>query len=1207
MAIGALLCALLPASAQTFMTIKPFQIRVEVPTAFSGTLLLTNCPLRIPTNGATGLDGTGTNWIIANVNVSVSGAPAGCAASLVDSGFVNPIGTIPINMNTNNGSKTTNLVVRLVFDGTQAGGITTLTLLASGAGLSDDPFLLPVEVGKIWNGSPLATVNGAGSFTDPAQWLGGGAPGLNDNVVFNEGGTQTNSLVISATGTNYLTNIVINSSTVISSLRFGQTNGIASPATNGFHNIYISPNVSLAIAGKDGFKMLRDYAYWSGGLMRVSFLGTNGTFIQTNENASFSILSDGQANSLLDMSGLGNLQLDVNRLNLSDYIGYPNYTNLFYTNNFSGTTSGTGKPQRFYQTWNMAQTNYVKATYVDPYNYTNPTSRTYALELGRNEASGGGSGKDVEMTLGYSNLFNLDSICVGGSFCLGADFQFRNTNSYAKFRNADGVSRMSIFSTADAGGPTQAAGLGDNTKCGGSGPGVDFTKGTVDMLVDRLYLSLDRTNVTVANKGISQTSGFQFSAGTIDANTAILGYQSQGDQTNASYCYATMTLTNTAVFRVNRTLTLGYATASFGSANQEFNGYGQISIGPGGTVMASNIAVGGITKSSGAGGAGKDNRITLAGNATLIVSNGIADATPNGALGTLAFSGVNNTIKLFVDGSNPSALIYVTNFTATGTGNRLVIGGIKDLTYPADVVIMQGAGSPGVSAAFFDAGVTLPAGLGLSGTLSTMNTGGSNAIVLHIINRVGNHLVWRASGSTADWDYTTTNWVNQATGTLTNYDNPDTVAFDDAAGVATNINLAGASTLTPGAINMTNNTLYYTFLNGPNLIGGGPALNKYGAGTVEVDGNTTVSAQINQGVLTGINPGSVGGITVAAGAVVNYGGAIGGSVNCAGTATSSGSIAGTVAVLPGGVVTNSGTVANPFTVQTNALLVNTSSGQLNNIGTGSSGSPQVASGGILINNGVINGDVLFVNGTFEDLGGGSDTITLTSVGFGSGSTFIPGGDGIGTTTITSDSIGSFPGATLFNQGAQAIFKINVTGLSSTVLQANHLSFGASAAQQNQNGCTLIITNISGTPFSAGQTFRLFINSADSTSAPYSTGTSTNSFPIISPAVPGAGLVWDLTHLWANGPAGYNGVIGIANANSGPNLTNSIGVVNGTNIVGQFSWDPAYLGYRLETQNNPLSVGLSTNWTGVAGSTTNTTVYITNSVGNNAVFYRLVFP
>lgn len=85
-------CLSLPvARAQTVMTIKPQQIRIGVPSSVAGTYYINPCNLRIPTNGATGTDGTGTNWIIPSVNVSISGAPSGCTATLVDSGLVNPI------------------------------------------------------------------------------------------------------------------------------------------------------------------------------------------------------------------------------------------------------------------------------------------------------------------------------------------------------------------------------------------------------------------------------------------------------------------------------------------------------------------------------------------------------------------------------------------------------------------------------------------------------------------------------------------------------------------------------------------------------------------------------------------------------------------------------------------------------------------------------------------------------------------------------------------------------------------------------------------------------------------------------------------------------------------------------------------------------------------------------------------------------------
>src|ERR1017187_7451076 len=85
------------APAQTFVTIKPFQVRMEVPAGLSGTYYINPCSMRAPTNVATSyyLDADGTNyWIIPTITVGVSGATAGCTATLVDSGLVNPIGPI---------------------------------------------------------------------------------------------------------------------------------------------------------------------------------------------------------------------------------------------------------------------------------------------------------------------------------------------------------------------------------------------------------------------------------------------------------------------------------------------------------------------------------------------------------------------------------------------------------------------------------------------------------------------------------------------------------------------------------------------------------------------------------------------------------------------------------------------------------------------------------------------------------------------------------------------------------------------------------------------------------------------------------------------------------------------------------------------------------------------------------------------------------
>ncbi len=1204
------------AQAQTNATIKTFRIHFEVPEGFVGTNFYTINPgfstnfttLRIPTNNLP-LDADGVHWDVGPVTVGISGAPAGVGAFFTDqasniiSGPIAINGGTTMNLTTNNASTSTNMLVELTFDGTEAAGLSTLSMNVSGTGLQSISLLLPLDIGKIWNGATNALGNGAGNWSDSSQWLNTGAPGPNDNVIFTDLGTQTNEFYNS---TNLLANSVIDVSKTIASLRFSQTNSVTF-----FHNLYINDGQALAINGNNGFSMLRDITYFSPSKMNVTIWGTNGTFIVTNENANFSMLVDGQIASVLDMSELGNLKLDVNRVAIGDILAYPNYMNLLtnsYTQN--NTTIGSAMPMRVLPTWKMALTNNVRAVYVDPNNYTNAFVRNYALEIGRNNYGGGSSGTDHVLDMGRTNAFFLDGVCVAGYASLGGVLQFLNTNSYALFRNTNG-GRMSIFATADAA-YTPAYNIpngiltGDNTKC--AGPGVDFTKGYVDMLVDRFYLGRDSGNVAFTGKGDSQTAFFM-AQGIIDANTAILGFQNEGNQTNNSFCNTTMVVSNTAIFKVNNTLALGYTTCSPANNSVQLasSGFGQLTItGSGATVMANNITVGGVTKVSG------QNKITLINGGSLIVSNGIADSTPFGALGTLSLGG-NCSLTLFINGANPvAAFVYVTNLTATSTGNKLIIGGVSNLTFPAYVPLIAGAGAAPVSAASFDAGVIMPAGSGLHGTLVTSS---SNTVDLQISARTPNHLLWRgpAGGSgTADWDYATKNWLDQNTGLMTNYDNPDIISFDDTPGFATNVNIAGGSTpLTPTSITMTNNTLYYTFVDGGNQILGGPAFIKYGTGTVEIDGNTTVAMQLNQGGLTGTSSGVVGGVTIAAGAVMNYAGTIGGSVNCFGIATSSGSIAGTLTVLTGGAFTNSGTVANPFLVQTNGLLYNSSLGALNNIGVGSAGSPQVASGGLFINDGVISklsgGNVLYVNGTFEDLGDSSDTITLQSVTVGAGGTFMPGGNGTGTTIINNDGSTTFDGAALLVQGSTNIFYVNPGGSPlNTVLTCAHLSFGPSASQQTQNGATLVINNI-GTPFAVGQSFLLFNNVESSGNVPFSTGTSTNTYPIISPATPGPGLAWDLRQLWGNGS------IGVVSANSGIMLTNSFfGDGTGTNIVAQLSWDSSLLGYRLQNLVTPNTVGLTPNtnyvWTGIAGSQTNTTEILTNVINiTNAVFYRLAFP
>ena len=147
--------------------------------------------------------------------------------------------------------------------------------------------------------------------------------------------------------------------------------------------------------------------------------------------------------------------------------------------------------------------------------------------------------------------------------------------------------------------------------------------------------------------------------------------------------------------------------------------------------------------------------------------------------------------------------------------------------------------------------------------------------------------------------------------------------------------------------------------------------------------------------------------------------------------------------------------------------------------------PTIVSGGTLRWEAVAPLTPFIVNGTGRLMGNGTIGSSLTVA---AGGTVAPG-YGVGTMTCL--------GALDMQPGSMGSFEVNagtsacdaITGL----------------ANANLNGCTLIITNVGATGFSAGQSFKLF------TAATYTVG------PVsILPTVPGSGLAWDISSLGVDG-------------------------------------------------------------------------------------------
>ncbi|HTR40195.1 MAG TPA: hypothetical protein VMH87_01090, partial [Pseudomonadales bacterium] len=831
-----LLAFVTPVMAQQTVGLSTAPVRVTAPFNFSGTNAVS---ISVQIAG-------GSN----EVDLSLSGLPTGATAIFNRTSF------------TNTGSTTLTLYLTNVAE-----GLYWLTLDATNSATNFLNF--PLQVGDIWSGSGANP-----NWSTAGNWNGGVVPGINDEVIFNNAGAQTT--------TN--TNSIVDITTTIASLRFAMTNG----STN-IQSILINPGVTLNITGTNSLSELRDLLNLAN-TMSVVIAGQGGTLNVANENGNIALLTDGNIKSLMDMQKLGLFTADVNRLGIGDQNAYPNFTNL----QANATGGNIGRPKLFIPTLNLAQTNIIKAVFVDPYNYTNNTNRAYALELGNNGNQASSSSAQLIVSMGVSNLFQLDSICIAGFGGTIGTINFNtndstlNPNPTAYFRNKDGVSRMSMFAIADA--STTFTNAGGNTKAN-SFNGVDFADGHgyVDAQVDRFIMSRD--SPFSINGGCTAQSQMEVGQGVFDVNTAILGYQTGGDQPQINYCQATLTVSNTAIFRANQDFELGWTTSDINDPSFPGDTYGQLNVGPGGTVEVNQIGVGGPTKNSGLVGAhdtnGKQNQINLSSGSLLIVSNTIADATPNGALGLLNLSG-NGTLELFIDGSISRTNVYVGTLTTSGSGNTIKIGGINNLTVPAQVpLIAYASGSPTL-------GLNLPSGY--SGAI--INNGPGKTIDAYIVSGAPKALVWRGYVNNT-WDISTKNWLDLTTGLHTNFANLDNVSFDDAASIPTTISLSGL--VIPGAVGITNSVNNYIF-NGSGSTSGSGVLTKTGSASLEIDANTTLSVALNQGLMTG--SGTVNSITSAAGTTVLYAGTVTAGLTCSGTATTSGTVSGFLDIKTGGTYTN---------------------------------------------------------------------------------------------------------------------------------------------------------------------------------------------------------------------------------------------------------------------------------------------------------------
>lgn len=1137
------LTLLVPTAHGQSVRFRSGQTRVTVPLNYSGSNPVTN---------AVTLSGT-----VNPENFTVTGLPAGATAN-ISPASLSASGTITITLNTTN----------------VAEGLYTLSL--NGTGDAANTWLFNLQVGDVWNGS----ATGGNNWSSSASWTGGTVPGASDDVLFTQTGAPSSATI---------TNIIVDTSTEVASLRFSQTN-----SSSYYHTLRIDPGVTLSVTGPNGFNLLRDYINELSGItssrMFVTINGSGGSLVVSNESANIGVLLDGQINTCnLNMSDLGNFITDVSRIGLAEFQLYPNVQNYLTDNNYPN-----GIPRRFDAVVSLARTNVVKAVFADPFNYTNEFDRGYGLSYVDSETSGTGSSPVNNLNLGISNAFFVDSVCFVRANHQGfAQFNsaYASLNPVAIFRGTNG-GRMSVFTISDDGGTNAASSNVKGT--------VNFGPGTVDILADRLYLARDRSMIA-SNQTPNVQAVMYVGAGKIDVNTAILGYQEHQSKTNwtvisggtaqpyLNYCQGSLYLTNGVVMTVNSNLVLGYTADTnqdmFGgySAAEQYNTRGQVTVANGSSLLANNIQVDGGLNLSG------QNTITLTNSGALIVSNAIGSSVKS--LASLsAYAG--SAMTLFVDSAATQPIVFTTNLTCVGS-NALIVAQLANIGAASAVPLIRYANAP--SGSFTP---ILPGGL--VGALVDDNLG---TIYLDIITNAPKSLVWRGYAS-GDWNQTDANWLDLDTGLHTNFVTGDSVAFDDATS-ATNINITDANMIA-SQFNITNSANYYTFSGSGSVLGATP-VNKYGTGTLEVDCKIGAAIQLNEGTLVGSGSGAIGAVTVAPGATMNYNAIFAGLV-CNGTATIQSSGSGSGIMTVSGIVTNQGSFSGQFTVLTNGYLYNYSG--LHSVGA-SAVNGTLVNAGTIGDDGVIGSVAVNSGALFEDLGIGS--LTLDELDINSGATFIPGGDGIGTTTVLTTHNSGNVGMVRLLTGSTSIFKVNLTNTQPyTTLLSTRIVFGPSQSTKAQNGCTLVISNVGPTAFTAGNNLQLFGNSAGAFPIGNAGKNTTNAYPVIippSPNYPTLGLRWDpITDLYPDAAFPLGGQIDILGvAVNSTNVTFNPSFLHGTNIVADLQWPADHTGWRLQTQTDPLTVGISTNWTDVFGSTLTNEMVFTNVITTNCVFYRLVYP
>jgi hypothetical protein len=565
---------------------------------------------------------TATNGFTNTVALMVTGVPPGASASFSPPAFNGP-GSSTLNVTTSNSISPGSFPLTLSAVSGSLTSSTTVTLIVTNVVASPGTM--------IWTG----TNNWSSIFNWTNVSTGGfGPPGVANDVVFANLGAVPGSNTI---------NSIVDADATINSLVF--TN------TSGNHTLLIAPGRTLLITGvAPGFANspainvgLETYTV-ADQVVHAAVTGVDGTLAISNSSACVQIrqgFGSGTVGTLaaLDLSGLGTFNADMRRLQV-------------------GVESGV--PRRVGGSLYLARTNTIVLNQALDVNTTNLTSGTPSLYFGHNTQVGNSNGPTIY--LGIQNDIFVNHIVAGRGNQLGNLMAFNPaflaSHPSATFRASDGSGRVGQWVVGDnSAGSSTAPSSGTN----------DFTGGTVDALVDRLFLGRGRNGTTV-NTGYGTLT---FDAGTFDVNTLRLGTMvDESSSTNASGV-GTLNINGSAALVVNSVLEFAHVnTTALAAAAAIAGTRGTLNLN-GGTVQAANIL--------GAGGTG-----------TLNLNQGTLDVQ-NGSIANLTALNIGaadtSTAALL---TNASTIHVLTPILVASNG---VIAGNSVITAPA--LTLYGALAPG--------------------------------------------------------------------------------------------------------------------------------------------------------------------------------------------------------------------------------------------------------------------------------------------------------------------------------------------------------------------------------------------------------------------------------------------------------------------------------------------------------------------------------